>query len=114
MLKIKWDVEEIISLINIYKKASNGEIQDINKELSVLSKVLNKRADLLGIHHDEKFRNLNGMKMMYQNVLYVATNGEQGLSAASQAIYAVFYMSQKSPDVYEMILAEFNDRYPSN
>jgi len=101
-------------LVHIYKKASNGEIQDINAELSSLSKALNKRADLLGIHHDKKFRNLNGMKMMYQNVVYVATNGKQGLSAVSHAIYAVYDMSQKSPDVFEMLLTEFNDRYHGN
>lgn len=114
MLKVKWDIEEIIPLINIYKRFTNGEIEDVNAELSTLSKALNKRANLLEIHHDEKFRNLNGMKMMYQNVVYVATNGEQGLSAASQAIYAVFNMSQSCPVVFEMILTEFNDRYLNN
>lgn len=111
MVKVKWDIEEIIPLINIYKRVLNSEIEDVNAELSTLSKALNKRANLLEIHHDDKFRNLNGMKMMYQNVVYVATNGEQGLSAASQAIYAVYNMSQSSPDVFEMMLSEFKDRY---
>ncbi len=114
MIRIKWDVEELIPLINIYKKAITGEIQDINTELAALSKALNKRADILGIHHDEKFRNLNGMKMMYQNVIYVATNGEQGLSAASQGLYAVYEMSQKSPAVFDRMLAEFHHRYQDN
>lgn len=51
-----------------------------------LSKAFVERAERLGIEHDEKYRNLNGMKMMFQNVAYVASNGDHGMSAASSAM----------------------------
>lgn len=63
------------------------------------------------IEHDEKYRNLNGMKMMFQNVAYVASNGDHGMSAASSAMRKVYDMSNSSPEVFDLILKEFTKRY---
>lgn len=111
MIKVNWDVEELVALLDIYERTSSGQIHDLTEELEKLSVVLIKRADLLGISHDDKFRNLNGLKMMYQNLLYVMSGGECGLSAASRAMYDVCDFRKKCPIVFEMLLSEFNRRY---
>ena len=77
MIKVNWDVEELVALIDIYRKSVVSDKCIIEDELQALAERLVKRADKLGIVHDEKFRNLNGMKMMFQNVVYVATDGKQ-------------------------------------
>ena len=91
MIKISWDVEELVALIDIYRRnmSSSAKI-DINSELQQLSIALNKRAELLGIIHDDKYRNLNGMKLMYQNVAYIATGGTQGMSSTSSSMRKIY------------------------
>lgn len=111
MIKVAWDVEELGALIDVYRKSDGKTTDQIEKELMDLSKSLTLRAQKLGIKHDEKFRNLNGMKMMFQNVAYVATNGQTGMSSASSSMRKVFGLLNACPDVFELILNEFNKRY---
>ena len=111
MIKVNWDVEELVALIDIYRRYEDNQSDQIDAELLTLSKVLTKRADKLGIEHDDKFRNLHGMKMMFQNVVYIATDGQQGMSATSSSMRKVYGMLSKSPDVFELILQEFTKRY---
>ena len=49
--------------------------------------------------------------MMFQNVVYTATNGQQGLSSASSSLQKVYKMLHTNPDVFELILEEFIRRY---
>ena len=77
MIKVNWDVEELVALIDIYRKSAASDRIDVDSALKILTGRLIKRADKLGIEHDEKFR------MMFQNIVYIATDGKQGLSAAS-------------------------------
>ena len=111
MIKVAWDVEELVALIDVYRKSDGKTTDQIEKELMDLSKSLTLRAQKLGIKHDEKFRNLNGMKMMFQNVVYTATNGQQGLYSASSSLQKVYKMLHTNPDVFELILEEFIRRY---
>lgn len=111
MIKVNWDVEELIALIDIYRRSEGKTGDQINAELLTLSNTLTYRANKLGITHDEKFRNLNGMKMMFQNVVYTATNGQQGLSSVSSSLQKVYNMLCTNPDVFELILEEFTRRY---
>ena len=111
MIKVNWDVEELVALIDVYRSSGNMSVAAIEENLSALAERLVKRADKLGIAHDEKFRNLNGMKMMFQNVVFIATEGKQGLSAASSSMQKVYSLLLSNPDVFEMILAEFNRKY---
>lgn len=111
MIKVSWDVEELVALIDVYRRSEGKSNDQIDAELLALSKVLTKRADKLGIAHDEKFRNFNGMKMMFQNVVYIATDGQQGMSATSSSMRKVYGMLNRSPEVFELILQEFTDRY---
>lgn len=111
MLKVKWDVEELVALIDIYRNSADKNSEQINEELLCLSKVLERRAIRLEITHDEKYRNLNGLKLMYQNVVYIATDGLQGMSSASSSMKKVYGLLNTSPDVFELILEEFSERY---
>lgn len=77
MIKVNWDVEELVALIDIYRKSAASDRIDVDSALKILTGRLIKRADKLGIEHDEKFR------MMFQNIVYIATDGKQGLPAAS-------------------------------
>ena len=107
MIKVNWDVEELVALIDIYRRSVGKSTDQINAELLELSNALVARANRLGIVHDEKFRNLNGMKMMFQNVNYIATNGEQGMSAASASMRKIYGMLSTCPEAFDLILAEW-------
>lgn len=104
MIKVNWDVEELVALIDVYRRSDEKSAEQIEVELLALSKAFVERAERLGIEHDEKYRNLNGMKMMFQNVAYVASNGDHGMSAASSAMRKVYDMSNSSPEVFDLIL----------
>ena len=111
MIKVNWDVEELVALIDVYRRSDEKSAEQIEVELLALSKAFVERAERLGIEHDEKYRNLNGMKMMFQNVVYVASNGDHGMSAASSAMRKVYDMSNASPKAFDLILKEFTKRY---
>lgn len=112
MIRVPWDVEEIVAFIDLYERTKL--IRDnVDSELQRFSDVLVQRARLLGITHDEIYRNLNGMKMMYQNVEYIASEGQRGLSGASKAFVEVYNMRSLCPYVFDMILKEFNRKYNS-
>jgi len=111
MLKVNWDVEELVALIDVYRSSGNMSAATIDDKLSALAERLIKRVDKLGIVHDKKFRNLNGMRMMFQNVVFIATEGKQGLSAASTSMQKVYSLLLSNPEVFEVILAEFNRKY---
>lgn len=114
MIKVTWDVEELVALIDIYRRSGGKTSEEIDTELLALSGALNKRADKLGITHDDKFRNLNGMKMMFQNVIYIATDGQRGMSATSFSMCKVYEMLNSDPEVFDLILDEFEQRYAVN
>lgn len=105
MIKVNWDVEELVALIDIYRKSAASDRIDVDSALKILTGRLIKRADKLGIEHDEKFR------MMFQNIVYIATDGKQGLSAASMRMQKVYSLLISNPDVFDMILEDFNSRY---
>ena len=111
MKRIKWDIEEIVAIVDIYFRESEGKINDLNNELSNLSKILRKRAKMLGILHDSKFRNLNGMKCIFQNIRYVATNGKSGLSSVSKLHYDVLNMYNHERIKFDTILNDFIQKY---
>ena len=111
MIKVNWDVEELVALIDLYRREQRGEIPNLDIELEKLSAALNRRAAKLEILHDEKYRNFNGMKMMYQNVQYIATSGQRGMSATSSSMRKVYGLLSAAPEVFELILEEFKTRY---
>jgi hypothetical protein len=110
-MRIRWDIEEVVAMISIYFRYQSGEIQDLKAELTKLSHALNHRADILGISHDETFRNMNGMNMIFQNVTYVDTDGQEGMSGVSSMIYYVYYMYKVDRSRFDEILNDFIKEY---
>jgi len=95
MIRVPWDEEEMEELVEVYIRHEGKSGSDVDAELNKLSKGLNERADRLGIPHDAKFRNLNGLHMQYQNLKYVETDGKEGLSSASQLMRDVMEKRMK-------------------
>lgn len=111
MKRIKWDIEEVVAMVDLYFRFENEEITNLDEELKNLSKKLNRRADVLGIAHDEKFRNLNGMKCIFQNVRYFATDGETGLSNGNKLQGEVVDLYFNNRKFFDKILNDFNKKY---
>ena len=111
MIKVKWSVEEMVYLTDFYFNNKDNYTEDINAKLSRVSEVLNRRADLLGIEHDEKFRNISGLKMIMENIRYVDEQGKNGLGNASAMSYYVVYMYKVDRTHFNEILSEFNSKY---
>lgn len=76
-----------------------------------MSEKLRKRADFLKIQHDEKFRNLNGLKMIYENIKYVDTDGMDGLSNAGRLVYDTVKLYNEDNGRFRKISHEFNSKY---
>ncbi len=111
MIRVKWQLEEIVALVDLYKRTVCLDKAARVTEIEKLSILLNRRADVLGIKRDEKYRNITGITMMYENVRYVATNGEKGLSAANKLIYEVWDMSINNPELINQIYKQVLDKY---
>lgn len=87
-----------------------------NNDLSTLSlsEVLNKRADLLNIVHDEKYRNYAGLrKQYYFRVLKAVSNGKKGSpSGVPRKIdYEVVNLYKTNRFIFDKLLEEFNRKY---
>ena len=111
MKRIKWEPEEAVAIVDLYFRFERGLVADLNAELNELSRILNRRADILGIVHDEKFRNLNGMKCIFQNVRYLATDGEIGLPNASKLHSDIVDLYLNDRETFNAILQSFREKY---
>lgn len=69
----KWDLEEWIGLVKVYFEHKDKSRSELNELLSPLSLMLVRRADALGIKHDEKYRNINGLAMQFDRIKYMDT-----------------------------------------
>ena len=110
MIKVEWSIEEMVAIVAIYFKSKLSNSYELKDELFDLSKRLNKRADILGIEHDEKYRNYNGMKKMFENIRYIDSNGEKGLSGASLLMKEVVGLYHSNNYVFEQIAKDFNEK----
>ena len=71
MKRVKWEMEEAVALYSLYKKYG---FPIPKEELIRLSFALNRRAEILGLDKDEKFRNISGLDMQSACIQYVDTN----------------------------------------
>ena len=55
MIKVAWDVEELVALIDVYRKSDGKTTDQIEKELMDLSKSLTLRTQKLGINMTKNF-----------------------------------------------------------
>lgn len=107
MIRVKWELEEAVALFALYFAHESYTQEDLAK----LSAAYNKRAKLLGLKIDAKFRNVNGLSKQMGCITYVVTNGEHGFSSASKLFYDTYKLYQTLPDVFATILQEFNEKY---
>lgn len=109
-MKLNWDFEEAIALVDIYYKVKLLDANE-DKEIEELSNYLIKRACVLQIEHDETYRNPTGIRMKLKNIEYLDTNGQSGLSSYSNADKKALELYNELPDTYNLILKEFKCRY---
>lgn len=110
MIRVKWEFEEAVALFDLYfrcGKSLNVPLEELEK----LSLCYNNRAKSLGLHVDEKFRNIAGIKLQLACVHYVVTDGNSGMSNASKLFYDTYKFYQEYPDAFKIILKHFNVEY---
>ena len=106
MIKINWSVEEAVALFYFYFNGLTSK-----HDLKKLSAAYKKRAVMLGIRTDAKFRNINGLSMQLGCITYIVTDGKHGFSSASKLFYDTYHLYKTSPEVFSRIFKEFNDKY---
>jgi len=112
VIKVKWDIEEMVALCDLYlKNKKSPPLLDIRSELLKLSDILNRRADILGIEHDDKFRNVSGLKMIMENIRFVDEQGKDGLANTSNMACYIVYMSRVDKQRFNEILKDFYRKY---
>ena len=99
----KWDIEEWIVLVKLYYENKDKTRTDLHDAVSLMSLVLNRRADSLGIEHDEKYRNINGLAMQFDRIKYIDTNGAKGLSAYSELANAAIEMYHNDLEGFNLL-----------
>lgn len=102
--RITWSKYEIALLFMVYERIANGS--NFIEQSSWLSGALRRLASIEGIAVDETFRNINGINMQLNNVQYLFTNGEKGLSGASRAFRNMYEIYINNHDEFEDILNE--------
>lgn len=102
----KWDIEESVALYDLYFRYDTKQsIPD--SAILYLSKILNKRADILGVKKSPTYRNLVGLRMQLGCIQYVVTDGKAGLSQASQLFYDTYKLFLEEREVFDRILKNF-------
>lgn len=110
MKKVKWDLEEAVALYDLCVK--NGKFSDVDsKSITKLSMLFKKRARILQLDIDDKFRNEAGMNMQIRCIQYVVTNGEEGLSKVGKIFYDAHHLYVADRKKFDAILNEFYQKY---
>ena len=89
-------------------------VKKLTNELHDISNLLNKRADILGIEHDEKFRNYSGIrKQFYFRVLTAFTDGKRGAENGKprEIDYQAVRLFRDERDIFNQMLTEFYRKY---
>ena len=107
----RWDLEEWVVLAQLYFANKEKTRTELSAELEGLSQMLIRRADMLGIDHDDKYRNVNGLAMQFDRLKYMDTGGEKGLSAYSALGQAAIDMYYREPEEFERIAMNCWDKY---
>ena len=106
MINVNWSLEEAVALFSFYLNGTTTK-----KDLKKLSDAYKKRAEILGILTDAKFRNMNGLSKQLGCITYVVTDGKHGFSSASKLFYETYDLYKTNPKIFARILQEFKDKY---
>jgi hypothetical protein len=110
-MKVKWHLEEAVMLVELYGRVEKLNAIILKQEIEKLSLILNKRAEILQIPTDDRFRNVNGIYMQLENIRYIQTNGREGLSAYSKVAQEAYQLNYEMPEVFNRIVQEFIEKY---
>lgn len=110
MKRVQWDIEEAVVLLGLYLK-NNGSLAVAPDELDALTEMYKRRAKRLGIDFDEKFRNASGLKIQLAFIRFVVTDGQEGMSNASQIFYQAYHLFMSNPEYFKKIEKEFFQKY---
>ena len=95
MIKVKWDLEEVVVLYDLYFK-SGATLSVDTEKLNELSAIMKNRAAVKGVQIDEK---------------YVVTDGKEGLSNVSKIFYEAYDLYKKEPMKFNQMIEEFYCKY---
>lgn len=109
-MRIKWDQEEAVFLIDFYFK-NGSSLKVSNEDISKLSSLLRSRAQKLNIPIDSKFRNESGIKMQLACIHSAVTHGQHGMPNASKLFYDTVALYQNNRPLFDQILSDFFDKY---
>ncbi len=110
MKRIKWTLDESIVLVDAYIR--NGQkIPLPAHEITRISQLLNRRAKILGLGVDEKFRNKAGLNMQSACIHYVFTDGAEGLSNSNDMFYKAYNLYKYDKAKFYEALDAFNQLY---
>ena len=106
MLRIPWDLSEAVMLVNAFYQNNQSTSFEIDY-LQGLHTMFLRRATNLKIEHDEKYRNIAGLKMQLECVRYIATEGRFGMPNASKVFYEAVRLCKENRMQFEELLQEF-------
>ena len=110
MKRIKWTLEESIVLVEAYVR--HGQTIPLPAdEIARISELLNRRAKILGLDVDEKFRNKAGLNMQSACIHYVFTDGAEGLSNSNDMFYKAYNLFTQDRTKFYEALEAFYQRY---
>lgn len=110
MKRIQWGEDEAVALYNLYFKYGETGTAPA-EELECLTNACIKRANLLELNPDSKFRNRAGLSMQLACIHYVVTGGDAGLSSASKLFYETYNLYKDNRAAYDAILIQFTADY---
>lgn len=87
-----WTRQETELLVNMYFDLKDRSISifQVDSEINELSRKLRNNATENGMELGDTFRNCAGIRMKLANLLYIDTNGAEGLNAFSRLDKEVF------------------------
>lgn len=107
----KWQLEEAIMLVDLYFRIESMPSSQTQREIDRLSALLRKRAEILRKPVDERYRNIDGVKMRLKSIQYLTSNGTAGLDSPSKASALAIQLRQQLPDFFAQSVNEFYERY---
>lgn len=108
---MNWDTEEEILLIDLYHSLKKMDDGKRKLAISNFSEFLKARARQKGITVNDKFRNVTGIKMKLQNIEYIATDGQKGLSCTSDLDKTQYKCSILSPAKFSCQVHSIKNKY---
>lgn len=106
-----WQLEEAIMLIELYFINIDKSAEQSQQSIEHLSALLRHRAIILHKSIDERYRNVNGIKLQLESIRYLMSNGEEGIDCPSKASVLALQLYKQMPDVFSQLSKEFSERY---